>query len=579
VAADQFLPNWDDRLTWKRTTGLITASEILRGSDETSLTVVLADAPGRPGRTDMRSLMRERAAGGVAPILVAVSYPAPNGPAFSVLGLDEDAVQVEDLEPLLVEQLIHDALRATSPSGLHAEVERRLKSLGGAGASGVRNEGLFASHALDHKATEPGWDKWCARSRPQLGMRGAVLLNGLGYALEDVPEGTVLREVEGGQRRAAAVLLAEGESFENPLMRLQNENAVTHGLSLARKENLDWLVVLGGPVVRLYPVSPDIGVGRKGQTQTYVELDLSLLPSDEAGYLTLIFAPEALAAGGTVARLLEESAKYAAGLSERLRDRIYVDVVPSLAVAVANARGVARLPEAEQKEALAEAYHQTMIILFRLLFVAYGEDRGLLPYDTSDRYTRNSLKRFALDLVADPDQGFSTTATSLWDDLTLVWKVIDTGDIEGWGVPAYNGGLFTREPSKNVSGADTYKLDLTNAQVGPALRGLLIDKTPEGPGPSTSAACPCGSSAPSTRDSWSPDSTSPRQTSRSTAIPTSARVRGIPSSSRRGGSTSTRAAGHARPLAPTSPSPLQSSTCSRPRSNPRSTPTSQRCGA
>jgi len=481
--ADPLLMDWDDRLTWKRSSGSVAATEILRGSDDTALTVVLATAPGRPSRTDTRSLLRDRSGGGVSPILVIVEYPSASGRTFSVLGLDEDAVQVDGLEASLVEQLAHDALRTTSPSGLHTEVLRRLQSLGVGGASGLRNEGLFASHALDQKPTEPGWSQLCTDAKPLLARRGVSLLNGLGYSLEDVPEGTVLREAKGGQRRAAAVLLADGESFENPLTRLQNANAVTHGLSLARKENLDWLVVLGGPVIRLYPVSPDVGVGRKGQTQTYVELDLSLLSADRAGYLSLFFAPEALAAAGTVTRLLDESAKYAAGLSERLRDRIYVDVVPSLAVAVANARGVGTLPEPEQKAALAEAYHQTMIVLFRLLFVAYGEDRGLLPYGTSERYTRNSLKRFALDLVQDPGQGFSATATSLWDDLTQVWKVIDTGDIEGWGVPAYNGGLFTRDPSKNRSGADTYKLDLTNDQVGPALRGLLVDMTPEGPGP------------------------------------------------------------------------------------------------
>ncbi len=52
-----------------------------------------------------------------------------------------------------------------------------------------------------------------------------------------MPEGDVLREAKGGQRRAAYVLLTDGESFENPLTRLQNANAVTHGLSLARMEN------------------------------------------------------------------------------------------------------------------------------------------------------------------------------------------------------------------------------------------------------------------------------------------------------------------------------------------------------
>ena len=482
--ADPLLMDWDDRLNWTRSSGSVTATEILRGHDDTALAVVLATAPGRPSRTDVRGLLRARSGGGVSPILVTVEYSSASGRAFSVLGLDEDAVQVDDLEPALVEQLVHDALRATSPSGLHAEVLRRLQSLGAGGASGVRNEGLFASHALNQKPTEPGWDSLCEHAKPLLGQRGVPLLHSLGYSLEEVPEGTVLREANEGQRRAAAVLLAEGESFENPLTRLHNANAVTHGLSLARKEHLDWLIVLGGSVMRLYPVSPDVGVGRKGQTQTYVELDLSLLPAGHAGYLSLIFAPEALSTAGSVTRLLDESAKYAAGLSERLRDRIYVDVVPSLAVAVANARGVGSLPEAEQKAALSEAYHQTMIVLFRLLFVAYGEDRGLLPYGRSDRYTRNSLKRFALDLVADPSQDFSSTATSLWDDLTQVWKVIDTGDVQGWGVPAYNGGLFTRETAKNPSGAATYSLDLTNDRIGPALRGLLVDRTPDGvPGP------------------------------------------------------------------------------------------------
>ncbi|GAC1439370.1 MAG: hypothetical protein NVSMB55_00620 [Mycobacteriales bacterium] len=480
---DPLLMDWDDRLPWKRTAGAITATEILRGSDETGLVVVLGTSASKPTRTDMRALFHARAGGGISPILVAVTYPGSGQQQVSLLGLDEDSVQVDDIEVALAEQLLKDALTASSPTGLHTEVARRLGTLFSGLASGLRNEGLFATHALEHKPEEPGWGQLCERSAPLLSKRGTVLLAGLGYTVENVPDGTVLRETAGGHRRAAAVLLADGESFENPLNRLHNTTAVTHGLNLARKENLDWLVVLGGPVVRLYPVSPDVGVGRKGQTQTYVELDLSLLTGDRSGFLALLFSPESLATDGAVAGLLDESSKYAAGLSERLRDRIYVDVVPALAVAVAEARGVASLPEQDRKAGLDEAYHQTMILLFRLLFVAYGEDRGLLPYGKSERYTRNALKTLALDLVHNPDQGFSGTATTLWDDLTQVWKVIDTGDVEGWGVPAYNGGLFTRDAQKNQSGADTYDLDLTNAQVGPALRGLLVDVTPEGPGP------------------------------------------------------------------------------------------------
>jgi hypothetical protein len=478
--ADPLLMDWDDRLPWKRTAGSITSTEVLRGSEETSLAVILGSSPSRPSKSDLRDMFRARSSGGVTPVLLAITYLSGSEQRVTVLGLDHDAVPVDELEPGLVEQLLKDALEVRSPSGLHAEVSRRLGSLYGGVASGLRNEGLFASHVLEQQPTSPAWRTLCETGQRHIGSRGASLLDSLGYVIENVPDGTVLREATGGHRRAAAVLLAEGESFDNPLSRLHNINAVTHGLALARRENLDWLVVLGGPVIRLYPVSPDVGVGRKGQTQTFVELDMSLLSAKEAGFLPLLFSPGALASGGDLARLLDDSSKYALGLSARLRDRIYVDVVPALAVAVANRMGVGRMPADEQKAGLDAAYHQTMIILFRLLFVAYGEDRGLLPYGKSDRYTRNALKTLALDMAGDPGQDFSAAATTLWDDLTQVWKVIDTGDIEGWGVPPYNGGLFTRDAGKNPSGAATYGLDLTNGQLGPALRGLLVDKTPDG---------------------------------------------------------------------------------------------------
>lgn len=222
-------------------------------------------------------------------------------------------------------------------------------------------------------------------------------------------------------------------------------------------------------------MNPDVGVGRKGQTQTYVELDLSLLTAVRSGYLALLFSPDALSDNGAITKLLGESSRYATGLSERLRDRIYDDVIPTLAVAVADKLHVVDLPKDQQNDALGDAYHQAMIILFRLLFVAYAEDRRLLPYEVSDQYTRNSLTRLALDLLERPGQNFDANSTTLWDDLTQVWKVIDTGDMDGWGVPAYNGGLFTRDAGKNPSGAATYALDLTNDQVGPTLSALLID--------------------------------------------------------------------------------------------------------
>ena len=128
---------------------------------------------------------------------------------------------------------------------------------------------------------------------------------------------------------------------------------------------------------------------------------------------------------------------------------------------------------------LALAYRLTLRILFRLLFQAYAEDTRLLPLHRNERYTRASLKELARDLAAHPERPNDARSTSLWDGLTQVWKVIDTGD-EAWGVPAYNGGLFGSDPELHPDGAVIARLVLHNDAVGPALAGLLVDDAIDG---------------------------------------------------------------------------------------------------
>lgn len=474
----EVLPEWDDRLPWAHQVNSTMATEVLRGSVETDLAVVLATAEHRPNKTDLTAIWRRRAGGTVTPVLVHVTYNDAGAPRVALLGPDADSDPAFDIEPDLAERLLNEALRSTSPSGLNAQLRERLQGLRSESPSCLRNEGLFASWVLQSQPNEPGWAPLARSGNALSGKRGHELLTALGYEIEPVPEGSVLRTRGENERRAAVVLLADDESLDNPLARFHNTSAVTHGLSIARRENLDWFILLGGSRIRLY-ATEERGVGHKGQTQTYLELDLAFLTGDEAGFLPLIFVSDALADGGSVDHLLTDSTRFATGLSERLRDRVYERVIPTLAVAVAARLNVTSKSGEERRAALDEAYHQAMIILFRLLFVAYAEDRQLLPFDLNDRYTRNALKTLARDLLdttATPDANSQT----IWDDLTQVWRVIDTGDIGGWGVPAYNGGLFTRDPNKNSSGAATYNLNLTNDQLAPALRGLLIDETNDG---------------------------------------------------------------------------------------------------
>ncbi|MBF8194535.1 hypothetical protein ITP53_54565 [Nonomuraea sp. K274] len=187
----------------------------------------------------------------------------------------------------------------------------------------------------------------------------------------------------------------------------------------------------------------------------------------------MLFSPEALAPEGTVTEILRASANFAADLGGRLRERVYRDVVPSLAVAIAKQMDVST------EEDLQEAYHRTLMILFRLLFVAYAEDRALLPYGRNSRYDRHAIKTLAKDFAADLSQSFDDAATALWDDMLSVWNAVNDGN-SNWDVPPYNGGLFSHDPDSSPSGAALAAMRLRDAEFGPALRALLVDIGPDG---------------------------------------------------------------------------------------------------
>jgi hypothetical protein len=92
---------------------------------------------------------------------------------------------------------------------------------------------------------------------------------------------------------------------------------------------------------------------------------------------------------------MAESRRFAGELAERLRERIYMEVVPRLAQGLAEARGLKK-PKARD---LTETYEMAMTVLFRLLFIAYAEDKELLPYRWNGLYKHRSLKTKAQELV------------------------------------------------------------------------------------------------------------------------------------------------------------------------------------
>jgi hypothetical protein len=80
------------------------------------------------------------------------------------------------------------------------------------------------------------------------------------------------------------------------------------------------------------------------------------------------------------------------------------------------------------------------------------------------------------------DVPFDEHATDLWDGIRALWGAIDHGRRE-WNVPRYNGGIFSSEVAVNPEGATLARAELTNAEIGPALLGLLVDESDEAWGP------------------------------------------------------------------------------------------------
>ena len=150
------------------------------------------------------------------------------------------------------------------------------------------------------------------------------MLKGLGFKVEpgDGPT-SVLRAGPNGKKLAVAVLLRPDESPELEADRFSGLSPVSYALTVADREGLPYVVVSQATKLRLYPVRLNVGVGRRGRTETFVEVHPGHLRTDEAAYLWLLFSGEALTEGGTLDKLLEESKRFAGELAVRLRERIY----------------------------------------------------------------------------------------------------------------------------------------------------------------------------------------------------------------------------------------------------------------
>lgn len=214
-------------------------------------------------------------------------------------------------------------------------------------------------------------------------------------------------------------------------------------------ENIQWGILTNGRKWRLY--------GTKDyETQTYYEIDLpELLERDNLEafkYFYLFFRPAAFRkSAGTIFfdEVWSESETTAQELGEDLQDNVFTALrVLGRGFVEANDLNI----DPDDQERLDELKNQSLVLLYRLMFILYAEARGLIHPEgpaPKEEYQENfSLDTLCLDIhdtIGEVDEGFnnefSKYSTSMWNRLEDLFRLIDKGE-ESLGIPPYNGGLF-----------------------------------------------------------------------------------------------------------------------------------------
>jgi hypothetical protein len=334
---DEFLVDREP-IGWQTTTGMpvgIKAGQIFLQAAPYGLEVAVAEAAKRPTSADMRTAWKARQGGHPSPLLLAVGYPNAEGISVAVCGpAGENPAVHFDIEPSRVERLAEAALAEPTRHAAQRCLLRLLPEMESE-LPGVINSGLLANQELRQGVPQRAdWSSATKASQPALKKRGRGLVEALGFTVSHLGANTSLL-LAGEDRRAVAVFLDEGETFDAPGARFENVSPVSHALAVAGREHLSWVVLTRAAEIRLYAARPDTGVGRRGASQTFIEVNLALLPDELAGYLHLLFSADALGDGGTFEQILANSADFAADLASRLRDRVYAEAVPALARAIA----------------------------------------------------------------------------------------------------------------------------------------------------------------------------------------------------------------------------------------------------
>ena len=275
---------------------------------------------------------------------------------------------------------------------------------------------------------------------------------------EDIPDHLLFADAEAKKRAIArstsedrykdALLVQESKRIARSLDNREEGDKIQEGTphgqilrylstaDIVSEGSIRWGILTNGRVWRLYDQRA------RPRATGFFEIDLQgfLNENNEDRLRTffLLFRRDAfvLHEGATTTFLeaaLAEGRRYEEKVTQDLSSVVFDRVFPKVVTALANTAG-ASLPEVRAA---------ALIFLYRLLFILYAEDRGLLPVNDL-RYDDYGLRKRVRDDIAQrksQNDVFSGTAANYYNRLLELFRLIDKGDAS-ISLPPYNGGLF-----------------------------------------------------------------------------------------------------------------------------------------
>src|SRR5579875_2554529 len=389
---------------------------------------------------------------------------------------DEQSVPVAETSDETAGTILRLSLAARRADAVRTALDLLDRAQGSGDAPGFRNRGLVSTHCtlVSFRRNDPArWSRLENSSLSTKNKTGVELLRALGYSKVITP-GTFVHE-DNGRVIVYATSLAPGVPIDRTDA-ATGRTAAADLLAKARERGAQRAVIVMGRVLRTYVVVQEKAVEDLATPATYVELDLDLLGDRNSGLIPLMAGAQELSEKGAFDQLLDESRRYAVALRERFQRRVYDAVIGALVTAIYHAAPKRSRDDPRQ------LFAATMLLLYRLLFVLYAEDRNLLPLGNAE-YRAASLTELLLRLEEHEKakKRWDARAIDSWRALLSIFDAIAQGH-EEWNVPAYDGGLFASDVDAVPGSALLKDIALPNAVLAPILLRLAFDEDRGAPG-------------------------------------------------------------------------------------------------